>query len=189
MATTKINVAQGGTDASTAAAARTNLDVPQNPVIIASGGTGLTAVGTANQVLATNAGATAIEWQDANGITYAFGSFSKDLSDATGTQNVAHGLGGTPSIVKATAMYKAQSSSTAGSMSIGISNGTSNVIVYSDLRYGSNVTAYLIFLSSATSSDVCQEATATLNATNIVLSWVKNGSPIGTAGVLWEAWL
>lgn len=32
-----------------------------------NGGTGLTTLGTANQVLATNAGATAIEWQDASG--------------------------------------------------------------------------------------------------------------------------
>ncbi len=34
---------------------------------IANGGTGLTAVGTANQVLATNAGATAMEWQTVSG--------------------------------------------------------------------------------------------------------------------------
>ena len=80
---TKINIAQGGTGADTAAGARTNLDVPQDPVAVANGGTGLTAVGTANQVLATNSGATGLEWQDA-------GSAQMDLvnSSITASDNL-----------------------------------------------------------------------------------------------------
>lgn len=56
-----------------------------------NGGTGLTALGTANQVLATNAGATAIEWQTPSSGSAAENVLTADLTVATDTSYVVVG--------------------------------------------------------------------------------------------------
>jgi hypothetical protein len=122
-----------------------------------------------------------------NGVT------TYDVSTASGTQTIAHGLGKTPSLVKITAMMNSSlSGNYAPTASWGVYNGTTNSCVFMALVSSTSITGggeanQIIALWTDTSLGKGQTALATFDATNITLTWTKTSTPSGTAELLWEA--
>ena len=118
------------------------------------------------------------------------GVSSYDMATASGTQNIAHGLGVTPSYVRVTAvglgggttgnLIFAIGTNSSGNAQIGNNSGTALSYAHSD------TSGYLSLIASNTGSTT---AIITANATNIVLSWTKSGTPTGTAYLMWEAFV
>lgn len=114
-----------------------------------------------------------------------------DVSTASGTQNIAHGLGVVPKFIKITATLLGAGATGNLVFSTGAYNGTTNTCLYSGNNggtalaiAGANATTILTLyvLSGGTTA-----AVATFDATNIILTWTKGGSPTGTAYLTWEA--
>jgi hypothetical protein len=120
---------------------------------------------------------------------YKNGTATYDLSTASGEQNIAHGLGKIPKKIKITTFTK---SGTYTSYTIGVYNGTTNSSIKTLALNAGDVdnvevsaTKIAIILTAAGGNE--QSAVATFDATNIILTWTKAGSPSGTANILWEA--
>lgn len=121
--------------------------------------------------------------------TYTSGTASKVLTDASTTQNIAHGLGKIPRYLRLTGRLVAQNvflafSEYGGSATSGagisvnsVNNAANQVALLTSFRIGTD------YVGTAT----YQDAAVTADATNIILTWTKTGSPTGTAGILWEA--
>jgi len=107
------------------------------------------------------------------GLTAA-GSTTYDLSTASGTQNIAHGLGVTPKIFNVTGVF---TNSIAQSL-----NGSS---VYE--RSVDNGASFILSSDLASSLANYQSAVITANSTNIILTWTKFNTPTGTAQIIWNA--
>jgi hypothetical protein len=119
------------------------------------------------------------------------GTTTRDISTASGTQNIAHGLGATPKHIKIEVFL----GTTAGAndISVGAYNGTTNSCIYyinAGTFYNvgaANDTTNGIVLTRNNVSDYSAKAIITFDGTNIILTWTKTGSPTGTAYILWEA--
>lgn len=149
---------------------------------------------TSGQVLTATAGTTAT-WQTPSASTpvYKNGTTTYNLTTASGTQTIAHGLGVTPKYARFTALTG--NGGVYNPYSFGAYNGTTNSVAY---RFATNVAANTGDASSDTtncihiepdtsgSSDK-QVAVATWDATNIILTWTKSASPSGTVQIMWEA--
>ena len=143
------------------------------------------AVGIAGQVLTSNGAGTIPTWQAGSSSTFKNGTAAKNSADASTTQNIAHGLGAAPKSVRITALpdgtaYDVQSHTTY--------NGTTQSSIS---IYGTGATkAYLqsfALNSTADQSGNKTEGSVTFDATNIIITWTKTGSPTGTYMLLWEA--
>lgn len=126
----------------------------------------------------------------------ASGFSSKDMSDASTTQNIAHGLGVTPRFVRITAYYSNLSSATSlsiTSQAITVySNGVqSSIAVYHQSSSGAtgNYSIHTNNFDIYTISSVGRRQTGvvTVDSTNINIAWTKSDSPTGTAYLIWEA--
>src|SRR3990167_2697819 len=117
-------------------------------------------------------------------ITYKSGAATKDLTDASTTQNIAHGIGTTPKMVKVTGV------SGEGPL---VSIATT---IYTDAQ--SSVYAMITNDTSAGATGATfrlanetigayQAGVVTVDATNIIITWTKTGLPAGTARLIWEA--
>lgn len=113
-----------------------------------------------------------------------------DLSSVSGTQNIAHGLGKVPSLVRITT-YRSDSQGT-GNSSTGAYDGTTNACSYLYARPAAGSiagnSANIIFVNQWNGGgDDTQIANATLTSTNVVLAWTKTGSTItGTLNMIIE---
>jgi len=107
-----------------------------------------------------------------------------DLSTATGTQTIAHGLGQTPNFVKITVMGPF----TGSLASVGTYDGTNNQCIYISNPHSTNASSNTTYaaLVSDTSTGASQSATVTVDATNVTLHWTKTSTPTGTAAILIE---
>lgn len=121
---------------------------------------------------------------------YSHGTFSRAGNTASGTQNVAHGLGVAPTRIRIHAMWSGGSARFIAE-SIGTYDGSTTATVwnyYDDIgsTSQSNVdTSNIIYLSEASG---LQRATVTVDATNIILVWTKSVSPASdNMRVHWEA--
>jgi len=180
---TPLTVAQGGTGLGTLTA---------NNVILGNGTSNVTFVapGSSGNVLTSN-GSTWVSSAPAAGAVYKNGTTTYDISTASGTQNIAHGLGATPKFVRLTVFL----GTTAGGndASIGTYNGTTNSCVYyvnagSFFAVGAALdNTYGVFLTRTSGSNFSAKAIITFDGTNIILTWTKTGTPTGTAQILWEA--
>ncbi len=139
----------------------------------------------------------------ANPAVYKSGNTTRDLTTATGTQTIAHGLAKTPKYIRIS--YKksysdqALGSSTPGFFDgIGTYNGSAYANTYNGSDSSSTSAAYLttfqstsniiVYTAGSGGSTVEQAATVSaLDSTNITLSWTKTGSPSGTLLMTWEA--
>lgn len=131
-------------------------------------------VGTSGQVL-TSDGEDAF-WDTPNVMTYNNGSTTRDLTASSGTVNVAHGLGKTP---KRVVIKTIVSSSIVGD---GIySNGKFISRYWSAVGAGVSNTLYVY-----TGAGTGQSLSISVDETNIIFSWTKEGSPSGTVYILWE---
>lgn len=109
------------------------------------------------------------------------GSTTKNLADASGTQNIAHGLGRVPKIYNVTAVVLV---GTSGDFAFS-HNGNSNFI-NSLPSGGSGGSGFVLNGVSGNINDY-QTAVITADATNIILTWTKTSSPSGTAYIIWNA--
>lgn len=176
---------------------RFDTDATTSGVTVTSGVATLNTGTTANKIVKLNSSAQLPAVSGAlltnlPGGTYTNGTSSKDASDASTTQNIAHGLGTTPKRVKIKAMaIQAGASATDTNTLIAetVYNGTtqSSVSVYrqSSSPYGVQATTFT--LNTANADSATQTGVVTFDSTNIIITWTKTGSPTGTYLLLWEA--
>lgn len=128
----------------------------------------------------------------ANGPKYKNGETTKNAADASAVQNIAHGLGRAPRYVKITALFGGLASGGAVSnlTAIAVYNGTtqSSVSIYQD---NTNATAANTFTLNNQNGgglgNYHTDGVITVDATNIIITWTKTGSPTGTYNIVWEA--
>lgn len=131
-----------------------------------------------------------------NSITASSGTTTHDLSNTT-TNTIAHGLGVIPKIVRITMMYSQgntdQSSTRIAMTTAVITNATQSAISVfhgsGDGATGSDSSGGATFTvrTEQGGNDYYNTAAATVDATNISITWSKNGSPTGTATIIWDA--
>jgi len=126
-----------------------------------------------------------------NPITYKNGDTTKNAADASTTQNIAHGLGKTPKMVRITAILKGPTASSADqglAFARTVYNGTTQS---SQSNYPTSATpAYTTdntFTLNASASGGTQVGVVTFDSTNIIITWTKTNSPTGTFILVWEA--
>lgn len=111
------------------------------------------------------------------------------LNTASGTTTIAHGLGRTPKRIRLTAIRGENSGTSNPVQSVGTYNGSVTRTIYHGNTGGVFVvgtdTTNVIYLIQSTGNS--QAATATMDATNVTLTWTKTGSPDETAAILLEA--
>lgn len=115
---------------------------------------------------------------------------SRSMGATSGNLVIAHGLGRTPRYIRISAGFTTPATSSEGS-SIGTYNGTNNYCVWisnqgASFAPASGVSSAIIILFSTSTDN--QTATATFDATNITLAFVKSGAPVGTINLMWEAY-
>lgn len=168
------------------------------PVSVANGGTGVTAAGTSGNVLTSNGTDWASTAPAAGGgtATYACGQTTRTSASGTGTQDIAHGLGVTPDLIKINAT--AVQGGVRAAFSCGSATGTSDeTCTYWGTRSGSTAEASggqnsgaIVYIPLASDGSSKGHATlSSLDATNITLTWVVAVDAAFTpAYIQWEAW-
>lgn len=148
-------------------------------------GTALSHPGGVTFVISNTSGFYARLQSDALG-SFNSGNASKDASDASAVQTIAHSLGTTPINVRLTAV----------SIPVGTSVFTSittyNGTTQSSLSVSSNgssigVVSTAFIINSDNTNGGTQTGIVTFDSTNITITWTKSGSPTGTYTLLWEA--
>jgi hypothetical protein len=126
------------------------------------------------------------------------GQTTRDISTASGAQNIAHGLGRVPKYVHIRAQMVFSASVTMECN--GYYDGTSQSGMYIGYTEGTTTattdnifqsTAAALGLNNVTSVNPFSGATKasgviTVDGTNIIITWTKSGSPTGTANLAWE---
>lgn len=180
-----VTVAKGGTGATT---------LTNHGVVIGQGTSAIavTSAGTSGYILTSNGASADPTFQAPAGVTiFKNGVTTYDLSTASGTQNIAHGLGATPKGIRITTRYSAAGYATTDS--VGVYNGTTNSVVYSGRisttsSYGGSANGNIAWYDATGADSATQKAVATWDGTNIILTWTKANSPTGTLQIMWEAW-
>ncbi|MBI5071841.1 hypothetical protein HZB93_03055 [Candidatus Falkowbacteria bacterium] len=118
------------------------------------------------------------------------GVATKDLSEASGNQTIAHGLGRTPKYIRIKIVCN---QSVMATNCEGVYNGVTQAYSLFAHDFSANVyyvdsPATKIAKIYAIDSAKYQEAVASFDVTNITLAWTKTGLPTGTAYILWEAY-
>lgn len=146
------------------------------------------------------------EWQlqtpiaVAAGTTYKNGTATKDVTDASAVQTIAHGLGKIPLNVHIKAMGSAAAQTSGGQgvqYAIGSDawyNGTTQVAVNSTVSYNGTYytsaggTGFVLGANGNSGNPVItQTGVITFDATNIYITWTKAGSAgTGTHNLIWE---
>lgn len=132
-----------------------------------------------------------------NPAVYKNGTTTYNLTTASGTQTIAHGLGKTPKYIRIKWILSITDSGTDTKYrGDGVYNGTTVSSIQEGTNGASGTGAYSNYIdttniinynSGGTGSDVQQRAVPTFDGTNITLTWTKTGSPSGTINILWEA--
>ncbi len=121
---------------------------------------------------------------------YKNGTDTKDASDASTTQNIAHGLGKIPKKIRIRAITFAAALTYRPVEAVTVYNGStqSSVSIYIQQAGGISIlsTTFTLNLTQSGSADT-QTGTVTFDATNIIITWTKTNSPTGTYTLLWEA--
>ncbi len=124
--------------------------------------------------------------------TYTNGTTTKNAADASAVQNIAHGLGKIPKKIRIRAIVDTSDGS--GDRNSREANTAYNGTTQSSVSfYQGNGQAVIIdttfTLNIASSGGVTTTTTGviTFDATNIIITWTKTGSPTGTYTLLWEA--
>lgn len=129
--------------------------------------------------------------------TYSNGITTKNASDASTAQTIAHGLGKIPKKIRLAAMGLNGATQQVISTSIGAYDGTNNsriLNIQSDstginaVVSGSTADAIAIGAGFSDPGTIGQTGVVTVDATNITITWTKHGSPsANTFEILWEA--
>ncbi len=126
----------------------------------------------------------------ATGLTYKNGTATKNAADADAVQNIAHGLGATPKKIKITAIGEKTSDSANANITITVYNGTTQSSISkggSSATGGVNTNFAIGMAVSDWASNHWTVGVVTWDATNIIITWTKTGSPTGVYTLLWEA--
>lgn len=130
----------------------------------------------------------ALIWQYNNWTT------TKDASDASTTQNIAHGLSAAPNSVRITAVCEATGGG--GDSIPAISMTTYNWTTQSSVSFYASggasfslgwATVWTTFTLNIDGVSGTQTWVVTVTSTNIVITWTKTNSPTGVYTLLWEA--
>jgi len=120
------------------------------------------------------------------GVTFKNGTASKNVADASTTQNIAHGLGTTPKYVRILGTGAIGGDATC--VATTVYNGTTQSSNYITTQTGSGTGEWAgttFFINQDGSNG--QTGVVTFDSTNIIITWTKNGGTTGTANLLWEA--
>lgn len=128
-------------------------------------------------------------------VTFKNGVTTKNASDASTTQNIAHGLGATPKrvhLIAINAVNNVNVSTSAPCYTETVYNGTTQSSIY---RIDATATGGVYeslgnaFMINQAQSGVQNDQTGvvTFDSTNIIITWTKTGSPTGTFNILWDA--
>lgn len=119
------------------------------------------------------------------------GVFTKDLGDASGSLNVAHGLMGTPSKIRFTAVFN---SATVTNRCDGVYTPDIQYELHTGSEDGSGNTRVesnaniAFFISNAADFGAYQSAVVSaINNNYFTLTFTKSSTPAGTAYIFWEA--
>ncbi len=124
------------------------------------------------------------------------GATNYDLSTASGVQNIAHGLTIAPRYIDITGMYNSSPSAGASitksfARSIYINSTQSSIsdsFTTGDGAAGSTGEQVGSFrIRTAFGGSTYQEGVITTDATNIIITWTKTGSPTGNVSLFWTA--
>jgi hypothetical protein len=119
------------------------------------------------------------------------GSTSKDASDASGTQTIAHGLGRTPVFVRLFAAVSVGNYHSQAEIVYKGGSGTTNASIstYVDGAGGSWVTTggFILNITGTGGTTHTQTGTLAFDATNITITWTKVGLPTGAYTIIWMA--
>lgn len=122
---------------------------------------------------------------------YTNGSTTKNAADASGVQNIAHGLPAIPKKVTLTCTCTDVGTAGAGKsfLARAVYNGTtqSSQSTHIDSTGGLSDNTFTLGITGSTGVPGGQTGVITFDATNIIITWTKTGSPIGTYILVWEA--
>lgn len=121
--------------------------------------------------------------------TFKIGDAARNVNEASGTQNIAHGLGTTPTYVRITAL--APSTNNIWWSAYSVYNGTTQISLS---RHGSGTSTHVLSPGfelgtiEGGGNPYKQAGVITFDATNIIITWTRTGSAGNLAyGLLWEA--
>jgi len=119
---------------------------------------------------------------------FKMGTTTYDMSTASGVQNIAHGLGKIPKRIRLNGWYVPGSNQSAARCDLSY-NGTTAAGLYETSVVLSNTSGVATTTSFviAKGGGGDQTAVVTMDATNIILTWTKTGTPTGTLQIAWEA--
>lgn len=120
------------------------------------------------------------------------GDTTKNAADASGTQNIAHGLGRTPKrvIIKAICFGLDSSAQPTPASAETFYNGTtqSSVSFYATAaNFSSGGTVTNTFTLNVGGAGGTQSGVVTFDSTNIIITWTKTNSPTGVYTLIWTA--
>ncbi len=122
-----------------------------------------------------------------SGISNSNGDTTKDASDASAVQTIIHGLTSTPSKVKITCEFIATGGAYNRVNAIAVYNGTTQSSVSTYTTGANTVVSNTFRLNAGTTNTDHSDGVLTFDATNIYITWTKNGSPTGIYILVWEA--
>ncbi len=120
--------------------------------------------------------------------TFKSGTTTKNVADASTVQNIAHGLGRVPNLVKLTCRGAASTSTHGHAVAEANYNGTtqnSQSVWYNNAFVVDN--SFTLNGDETSGGNAGQTGVITFDATNIIITWTKAGVPTGTFQILWEA--
>lgn len=122
---------------------------------------------------------------------HASGTTTKNAADASTTQNIAHGLWRVPKYVKITAMFPSVTGGGGSLFSYTTYNGTTqssySIIATASGSWYLNIVNTFTIDAEYSAGTNTQTGVITFDATNIIITWTKTGSPIGQYYLVWEA--
>lgn len=119
-------------------------------------------------------------------VSYANGNTTKDASDASTTQNIPHGLSRAPSKVRIRAAFTVASSEINLNTET-VYNGTTQSSISQRRTGGGFDSTDATFAINGSNSSDKNVGVVTFDATNIIITWTRTGSPSGIYQILWEA--
>ncbi len=142
-------------------------------------------VGDAGKLIKTNASGVVDTTFLPAALVFKNGDTTKNSADASGTQNIAHGLGKIPKSVRIQAMLNVGEPMTL--IANTVYNGTTQSSMSMYRIGGATATTTNTFTLNNANTSGTQTGVVTFDATNIIITWTKTGSPTGTYYLLWEA--
>ncbi len=125
----------------------------------------------------------------ASATVYSSGTTTKDSSDASTVQNIAHGLGKIPTWVRISALaqtpidvtsFRGYTSATA------VYNGTTQTSICIR-QANTGITSDTTFKLNYSNNTGFNQGVVTFDATNIIITWTYTATATGTYNLIWEA--